>query len=155
MLWATMCQPPFSPVSMLQQQQVVMKGLYDEGTQDFVTLVFIHDPNSTPWLIRLHNLYLKRNPISIPSEWTSHSTRRATARRGRAQPTTQGKKGEGEWANHAARGPKKMSFIRDISGSYNLAIVAINSLTALTITMWLIEIIIVACRDRKKNKTNT
>nr|CAD7424950.1 unnamed protein product [Timema monikensis] len=48
-----------------------------------------------------------------------------------------------------------LGYIRDISGSYNLAIVAINSLTALTITTWLIEIIIVACRDRKKNKINT
>nr|CAD7263976.1 unnamed protein product [Timema shepardi] len=118
MLWATMCQPPFSPVSMLG--------------------------------VRAPDLGRGTSRYEGVSEWTSHSTRRATARRGRAQPTTQGKKGEGEWANHAARG-----FIRDISGSYNLAIVAINSLTALTITMWLIEIIIVACRDRKKNKTNT
>ncbi|CAG2054000.1 unnamed protein product [Timema podura] len=54
-----------------------------------------------------------------------------------------------------SRVPSDQGFIRDISGSYNLAIVAINSLTALTITMWLIEIIIVACRDRKKKKTNT
>nr|CAD7458210.1 unnamed protein product [Timema tahoe] len=45
-----------------------------------------------------------------------------------------------------------IGFIRDVSGSYNLAIVAINSLTAITATMWLTEIVIVKCRHNQKTR---
>nr|CAD7266458.1 unnamed protein product [Timema shepardi] len=49
----------------------------------------------------------------------------------------------------------RTGFIRDVSGSYNLAIVAINALTALTITMWVTEIVIVKCRDTQKTSTES
>nr|CAD7259503.1 unnamed protein product [Timema shepardi] len=61
------------------------------------------------WVSRIRAITEMHTMAIAHSEWTSHSTRRAKARRGRAQPTAQGKKGEGEWANHAARGPKKIS----------------------------------------------
>nr|CAD7399969.1 unnamed protein product [Timema poppensis] len=48
-----------------------------------------------------------------------------------------------------------IGFIRDVSGSYNLAIVAINSLTAITATMWLTEIVIVKCRHNQKSRTGS
>nr|CAD7263427.1 unnamed protein product [Timema shepardi] len=86
-------------------QQVVMKGLYEEGTQDVVTLSFQTALNGP----RTEEPTAREQSTLMDSEWTSHSTRRATARRGRAQPTAHGEKGEGEWANHAARGPKKIS----------------------------------------------
>nr|CAD7448845.1 unnamed protein product [Timema bartmani] len=43
-------------------QQAVIKGLYEEGTQDVVTQVFIQGSDLTPWLIRLHNCTLNRKP---------------------------------------------------------------------------------------------
>nr|CAD7412716.1 unnamed protein product [Timema poppensis] len=68
-------------------QQVVMKGLYEEGTQDVVTQVFIQDFNSTPWLVRLHNCILKETPSPFPQVTTSQSLQTALNGPRKEEPT--------------------------------------------------------------------
>nr|CAD7443302.1 unnamed protein product [Timema bartmani] len=57
------CQPPLTPVPIVgihDSDLSHLKGLYEEGTQDVVTQVFVQGSNSTPWLIRLQNYTSKR-----------------------------------------------------------------------------------------------